>query len=343
MAAIAVQALPVDYTITGNLPGHDGEKFYVHDYDIRENIDSAIVTDGRLIFKGSYDRPAFVRVECDRMYANCVLDTLAEIDFDTHLPVGGSLLNRRLLDMIQREEALQQRSDSIFNALLSQGMERKEAWKATGYFDKSRKLHADVLAGNDNGVGYCAFMDLATDFNLEPDGWDEIYRNLSPAMKETRLARETNERFEHVRNTLVGKPFIDFDGKTLDDTPVKFSDYIGKGKYVLVDFWASWCVPCREEAKETLMPLYEKYKDSDKFEILGVAVWDNPKNTKKFLESTDYPWQHIIDAGMTPMNLYGFNYVPMIMLFAPDGTILERNIRGAEITEAVEKCLQKQP
>lgn len=120
---------------------------------------------------------------------------------------------------------------------------------------------------------------------------------------------------------------------------VKFSDYAGKGKYVLVDFWASWCRPCKEEAEKTLRPLFEKYKDNDRFLILGAATWDEPENTVKALDKLKYPWPQIIGTGMTPMKLYGFDSIPQLMLIGPDGTILYRNLRGEEVIKAVDDAL----
>lgn len=89
----------MDYVIEGRIDGCDGKTFYVYDYDVNQNIDSAIVADGKLYIAGSYDKNAFVRIEGGRHFSNCVLDTLAVIDFDTRWPSGGSELNLRLRDL----------------------------------------------------------------------------------------------------------------------------------------------------------------------------------------------------------------------------------------------------
>lgn len=89
-----------------------------------------------------------------------------------------------------------------------------------------------------------------------------------------------------------------------------------------------------------IVPLYEKYGGDERFEILGVATWDDPARTLKAIASEGYKWPQIIDAGMTPMDACGFDGIPMIMLFAPDGTMMAREIRGEGIWKAVENALK---
>jgi len=118
---------------------------------------------------------------------------------------------------------------------------------------------------------------------------------------------------------------------------VKFSDYVGKGKYVLVDFWASWCGPCRREVPN-IINVWNKYK-GDSFDVLGVAVWDEPDNTKKAIEELGIEYDQIINAQRIPTDIYGIEGIPQIMLFGPDGTILRRDLRGEEIEKAVAASL----
>ena len=143
--------------------------------------------------------------------------------------------------------------------------------------------------------------------------------------------------------TAKGKMFKDFtvvqDLENPEASTVKFSDYVGKGKYVLVDFWASWCGPCKAEMPN-LKEVYEKYH-GDKFDMLSVAVWDNPEATVQAAKELGIEWNQIINAQKVPTELYGIEGIPHIILFGPDGTIIERNLRGAEIGKAVGEALSK--
>ena len=102
--------------------------------------------------------------------------------------------------------------------------------------------------------------------------------------------------------------------------------------------WASWCGPCRAETP-ILAEVYNQYKDKG-FQVLGVATWDQPKDTKKAIEDLKITWPQILNAQNTPSELYGFNGIPHIILFGPDGTIVARDLRGDALKAKVKEMMQ---
>ncbi|MBO7494930.1 MAG: TlpA family protein disulfide reductase [Salinivirgaceae bacterium] len=139
---------------------------------------------------------------------------------------------------------------------------------------------------------------------------------------------------EREKATAVGTMFTDFaaeyNGKT-----TKLSDYVGKGQYVLVDFWASWCGPCRAEIPN-LIKVYDKYKGK-KFNVLGVTVSDRPEDSEEAISELGINYPQMLNTDDSCANLYGIMGIPHIILFGPDGTILERDLRGEAIDAAVRK------
>ena len=131
--------------------------------------------------------------------------------------------------------------------------------------------------------------------------------------------------------------YIDFEVVQPDGQTVKLSDFVGKGKYILVDFWASWCGPCREEIPH-LKDIWYEFK-GEKFDIVGAPVFDKVKNTLDAVEEFKIPWKQILDVPESVPEAYGFDYIPYIILFGPDGTVLERNLRGEAVRAAVKKYL----
>ena len=123
---------------------------------------------------------------------------------------------------------------------------------------------------------------------------------------------------------------VEYDGKIQ-----KLSDYVGKGKYILVDFWASWCGPCKAELPN-IKNVYQKYAGPE-FDILSVAVWDKKEDTIQSAKEQGIVWNQIIDAQRIPTNIYGIDGIPHIILFGPDGTIVKRDLRGDDIEAEVAK------
>ena len=140
--------------------------------------------------------------------------------------------------------------------------------------------------------------------------------------------------------TAEGMPFVDIEGTDADGNPSALSHYVGKGNYVLLDMWASWCSPCMGEIPN-LMKLHRQYKDKG-LTVLGLFVWDEESNMKKAIDKEGIEWPQIVPSdNMEPMNLYGVDGIPHIILFAPDGTRLKRNLRGQSMINAVNEVMNK--
>ncbi len=175
---------------------------------------------------------------------------------------------------------------------------------------------------------------------VEDSELEEIIAGLKPELvAANKDVQGIKEGIEKRRGTQAGNMFTDFEVVQPDGTIAKLSDYVGKGKYILVDFWASWCGPCKREIPN-IKAAYEKYK-GDNFDVLSVAVWDKPEDTVKSAAEHGVVWNQIVNAQRIPTDIYGIEGIPHLILFGPDGTIVKRGegLRGAGLEETLSKLL----
>lgn len=200
---------------------------------------------------------------------------------------------------------------------------------------KACELTLKFISDNKNEAGVAALCNILPQVMGKKDLIEFV--NADEYFKADSLVMKNMKMWEKQMSTGAGTMFVDFkaeyEGKT-----TSLSDYVGKGKYVLVDFWASWCSPCRKEIPN-IIKVWEKYK-GEKFEVLGVATWDKPEATIKAIEQLGIKYPQMLNAQTAGSEAYGIEGIPEIILFSPDGTIVARGLRGDKIESTVEEVLK---
>ena len=299
---------------------NDGKMVYLMNYDNGATVDSAVVTNKCVHFEGVVDTPYVARLAMQKGRMQFVVEP-GEITIDTLGVASGTPSN----------VALEAMSAELKTVLTDTTL--KDAAQMEAYLNVLDKVYE---ANKENPVGYYAFVQ-GMFYKYENKAQLDSALALAPAnYKEyTRIAKQV-KAFNQLELTAEGKMFTDF---TVESTGEKLSDYVGKGNYVLVDFWASWCGPCKREIPN-LVKILKKHQDKG-LTVLGVAVWDKVEDTKQAIETFKIEWPVMLDAQTGPTDLYGISGIPHIILFAPDGTIVSRGLQGGELAAAVDAEMEK--
>ena len=149
------------------------------------------------------------------------------------------------------------------------------------------------------------------------------------------------EHLATVAKTAVGQKFIDFTMNTPEGESVKLSDFIAKNKYTLIDFWASWCGPCRAEMPN-VVAAYKKYQAKG-FGIVGVSLDRDAEAWKKAIKDLNITWPQMSDLkawDCEGAKLYGVRSIPATVLVDQEGTIVARNLRGDAIAAKLAELLK---
>ena len=329
MTATAVYA--GDYHVSAPLSeDEDGAMAYIVNYDNGEKVDSVLVTDGKAEFSVSIVNPIAARLIIDGQRAGTFFLEPGEIIVDPKArTIGGSPLNDKYTALMTTLSGIAGR----FREIQGDTPEAEASRKAV--LDEYNKALAAATDENlDNPLGYMLFIDQAYSMPLA-----ELTQALEehPTLKQYKRVQNLVTAATNKEETSVGHQFKDFEVKQPDGTVKRLSDYVGKGKYTLVDFWASWCGPCIRETA-VLKDILNEYGPQG-LEVLGVAVWDKLDDTLGAIEKHGLPWPQILDAQTIPTDLYGISAIPCIILFDPQGKILSRDKQDDDLRADVKAAL----
>lgn len=327
----------INYKINGTLPNNDltGEMAYLVNYDSQDTIDSVMIRGNAVTFQGKIEKPIMARVLFGgRPQSTFILEN-GDINIDfAKRDVTGGQLNEALNTMKSKEDSIENSYMAIAKDSTSNEITVEKAEDAMNA--SLLNLYKDTYQQNKNNpLGYYAYLQYTYDFTLAQQ--DSIRKELSEDFLAMKRVQRWYDGAKNKEKSAVGKKYLDFTIKSEDGVETSLSDLVGTGHYTLVDFWASWCGPCIRETK-VIKEILNEYGPKG-LQVVGVAVWDEPQNTRKAIAQHQLTWPQIFNAQSIPTDLYGITGIPHIMIIGPDGTILSRGLQGNKLKMKVAEIM----
>ena len=341
------------YKISGTIEGvADGETVYLQEVKGREfiKLDSAVVTNGAFTFNGRQDEAVnrfitYIPAEGKRMMTDFFLENgNITVALGEETTVAGTPNNDAYQAFKKENAVLNKEMRALYEKSKEEGLTEEQNAEIEKQYEEldakaSTLIYNTIDANIANAVGIHLFPNYSYQFDLAQQ--KALVAKIPAEYLSNERIDKIIKRIEVLEKTAVGQKFTDFEMPTPDGKTLKLSDVIAKNKYTLIDFWASWCGPCRREMPNVVAAYKEFHKKG--FGIVGVSLDSKAEDWKKAIKELGMTWDHMSDVKGWQCEgaaLYGVNSIPATVLVAQDGTIVERNLRGEAIAEKLKELLK---
>jgi peroxiredoxin len=343
------------FTLSGSINGLDSGWIFLIRRQANPSVtDSVPIHNGRFVFTGKAPSPELcllgiikngewqfrqsIFLQNGTLTFTGKKDSLQETASTTGAPVqeelNGYEASRKPIDSISRI------LEVAYKAAKDAGDKKQEDSIIARYreLDKRERAFAKDYAFA-HPASYVAAYKIYSNysFDAEPNGLDSIYSRFTPEMQQSYFGKKIKDVLESAQRTAKGRPAPDFSLPDANGKAIPLSSL--KGQYVLLDFWASWCGPCRQE-NPNVVAAYHRFHPKG-FTILSVSLDDNKNDWQQAIQKDHLEWpNHVSDLKgwkNSAAQLYGVNGIPMNYLLDKDGKIIDKDLRG----EALEKKLEE--
>lgn len=324
LAMVVACGGPKGYKLTGDVAGLDGTVYLaLMQGKMPQILDSTQSVGGKFEFKGELKLPMLAQIQNaeKKMVTQFYLE-------NSPIEIKGSL------DKIDEITVTGSKEEDLAKSFATRV-------KAASSYEAAQDTMAAIIASNPKSVAaaYLFFRQMTPSLTFQQ--MRDIRATFDTTLQNNSIYLTlVEERAATMEKTSPGHPMIDFSLADTLGNMVKLSDVAGKGKYVLLDFWASWCGPCRRE-NPNVVAAFEAFGDKG-FTVFGVSLDRNAEDWKKGIVKDNLNWTNVSDLqfwNCVPAATYGVSSIPANVLIDPTGMIVDRNIREEALFEALTKYL----
>ena len=319
------------------------------------HVDTVSASDGHFVFKGNREEPtqASLRLSSDVMYSDVLqlyienghLKITAEPGQLSEAEVTGSPTNTDNALLKEQMTAVNERLGQLMSTYQTMDQSDAEAMdsllKAYNIIEEDRKQVVIEFASK-HPASYVSGQEVLNMYMYNPDvsQFDSVYQMLDANLLQSKLGKDLAELLESAKRTDIGQVAPEFTATDVDGSPVSLSSL--RGDYLLVDFWASWCGPCRQE-NPNLVKTYQDFKGKG-FNIVGVSL-DEQEDKAAWINAIakdQLEWEQVSELkgwNSDVAKLYGIRAIPMNFLLDREGKIVAKGLRGPELREKLDEFL----
>ena len=340
-ATLPTEAQQVKYTVNG-ISKNNGNTVKLVNRQTRETFTS-VVADGKFSFTGTAEKDALMAVGedgCDwgtlffndgtpvtintndsTLKGSPVNERLVAYDIATNAPLGNVQRKYEKMSQEEREKKQTEMLGAMMIAVMKMGEQVDKIFKE----EKETMIPAAFTSEYQQ-----VFGQEKLDSIIKTNPVWASHPLVKQQVQQWALQKAQDEK----KKAFIGQQFTDLEEADPDGNMHKLSEYVGKGKWVLVDFWASWCGPCKAEMRN-VVAAYEKYHAKG-FDIVGLSFDNKKEPWVKDIENLKMPWTHLSDLkgwNTVASKVYGVNSIPDNLLIDPQGKIVARGLRAKALQD----------
>lgn len=346
-AAACQTAQPKKASIDAEITGLTDSVVYISGLrDDEQRTDTVAVTNGKFNWTGTVTDPRKIFIGTSQRYMemfmeNAPVQLRGNIDSFYYSKVTGSASQDEYMAFQESIKGITDAQNPLYQEL---HVAKDEQLKANlemriDSFRMARRerIKTYIRQHPKSPVSVALLADMAMMGEHAP--LDTLYRVLDPIAQQTYAGKQLGKRLEVLKRSSLGQTIKDFAQNDANGKTVKLSDF--KGKYLFIDFWASWCGPCRAE-NPNVLKAYQTFKDKN-FDVLGVSLDNDPAKWKKAISEDGMPWVQISDLKGYENEIsayYGIQAIPSSFLLDPNGVIIAKDLRGTMLHKKLSDILQ---